>query len=108
MKYKIGEILVSKEPTVIETVLSGKKVTIPAGNKVIIGPDKFAHHIRNGYIQPLQSEAVVEGYDTDGLAEWIYLYLNNHMHLEEMLADYDETEDYFKAKITEALMEIGF
>lgn len=108
MKYRIGEILVSEEPTVIETALSGRKITIPKGNKVIIGPDKFAHHIRNGYIQPLQSEAIVEGYEPNGLAEWIFTYLNINLDLDEMLMEFDKTEESFKEKIAEALQEIGF
>ena len=51
--YKIGQILTSTEDVEIEKALSGEKVKIPKGNKIIIGADKFAHHIRNGFIQPL-------------------------------------------------------
>ena len=47
MEYKIGQIITSNEDVEIEKVLSGEKVIIPKGNKIIIGADKFAHHIKN-------------------------------------------------------------
>lgn len=59
--YKIGQILTSTEDVEIEKALSGEKVKIPKGNKIIIGADKFAHHIRNGFIQPLAEGLTVEG-----------------------------------------------
>lgn len=53
MEYKIGQILTSTEDVEVEKALSNEKVIIPKGNKVIIGADKLAHHIRNGMMQPL-------------------------------------------------------
>lgn len=46
-EYKIGQILTSKFDTEVELALSGEKVKIPKGNKIIIGADKFAHHIKD-------------------------------------------------------------
>lgn len=51
--YKIGQILTSKVDTEVELALSEEKVIIPKGNRIIIGGDKLAHHIRNDMIQPL-------------------------------------------------------
>ena len=62
MEYKIGQIITSNEDVEIEKVLSGEKVIIPKGNKIIIGADKFAHHIKTGMIQPLQNDSEVKGY----------------------------------------------
>ena len=62
MKYKIGQILTSNQDVEVEKALSGEKVVIPKGNKIIIGADKLAHHLRTGMIQPLGT-AEVEGYD---------------------------------------------
>ena len=56
--YKIGQILTSTEEVEIEKALSGEKVKIPKDNKVIIGADKLAHHIRNGFIQPLAEGSI--------------------------------------------------
>lgn len=108
MKYSIGQILTSKEETVVEKGLSGDKVTIPKGNKVIIGADNLAHHIRNGYIQPLAEGSEIDGYSAEGLAEWVYIYMRNHLPLDEMLESYDESRNSFKENIVEALEEIGF
>ena len=47
MEYKVGQILTSKEDVEVEMALSGEKVIIPKGNKIIIGADNLAHHIRN-------------------------------------------------------------
>lgn len=54
MQYKAGQIITSTREVELETALSGKKVKVPTGNKVIIGADKLAHHIYNGMIQPIQ------------------------------------------------------
>lgn len=67
MKYKIGQILTSNQDVEVEKALSGEKVVIPKGNKIIIGADKLARHLRTGMIQPLGT-AEVEGYDSEGLA----------------------------------------
>lgn len=108
MEYKVGQILTSNEDVEVEKALSGEKVIIPKGNKIIIGADKLAHHIRNGYIQPLPKDSEVDGYSIEGLAEWIYICMRNHLPLDEMLESYDESEESFKESIIGALEEIGF
>ena len=72
MEYKIGQILTSKTDQVVEKALTDEKVTVPKGNKVIIGADKLAHHIKTGMIQPLTDDIEVKGYDTTGLAEYLF------------------------------------
>ena len=104
--YKIGQILTSAKDVEIEEALSGEKVKIPKGNKVIIGADKFAHHIRNGFIQPLAEGSKVEGYDTSGIAEYVYITLRNHFPLEEMMDDYEITKQEVTNEIEYALDEI--
>lgn len=106
--YKIGQILTSKADVKVEMALSGETKVIPKGNKIIIGADKFAHHIRNGMIQPLPEDDKVEGYDTTGIAEYLYIWLKNHFPIDEMLKDYDEDKSKFIDEIECALDEIGF
>ena len=108
MKYKIGQILTSKADVEVEKALSGEKIVIPKGNKIIIGADKFAHHIRNGMIQPLQEGAEVEGYDTNGIAEYLYAKLRCHFEIDEMLESYDCTKTEFINEIEYCLDDIGF
>ena len=108
MKYEVGQILTSKEDIEVEKALSGEKVTIPKGNKIIIGADNLAHHIRNGMMQPLPEGSQVKGYDASGIAEYLYTYLRNHFEIDEMLEDYDDTKERFMEEIEYALEEIGF
>lgn len=108
MTYKIGQILTSKYETELETTISGKKVKVPAGNKVIIGADKLAHHLRNGMIQPLAKSARVSGYDTEGLAEYLTFWLKNSYHMDEFFKDNDIEERNLKEELESALEEIGF
>ena len=108
MTYKIGEILTSDCDVEVERAISGEKVVIPKGNKIIIGADKFAHHIRNGMIQPLPEDAEVKGYDAAGIAEYVYIYARNHFAIDEMLEYYEETPADFIREIEFALDEIGF
>jgi hypothetical protein len=105
-EYKIGQILTSKFDTEIELALSGEKVKIPKGNKIIIGADKFAHHIKDGRIQPLGNDATVNGYDNTGIAEYLYIVLKNHFPIEEMMEDYEISKKYFVDEIECALDEI--
>lgn len=108
MNYKVGQILVSKTDIEVEKALSDEKVIIPKGNRIIIGADKLAHHIKTGMIQPLQEDSDVIGYDKYGLAVYLYMYLKNHFELDEMLEGYDETKENFIEEIESALDEIGF
>ena len=106
MKYKIGQILTSKKDIEVEKALSGEKVIIPEGSKIIIGSDGFAYYIRTGMIQPLAEGDKVEGYDNNGLAEYIYTYLRNHLPLDEMLESYYEDKQSFIEEVECALDEI--
>lgn len=105
--YKYGELLISQADTVVEKALSGDRVVIPKGNKVVVGFDGFAHHIRNGCIQAFREGTEFDGFCNDGIVEIIYLYLLNQLPIREMLDDFDLTEDDVKNVIAEALEEIG-
>lgn len=91
MSYKIGQILTSKEDVEVEKVF-GEKVVIPKGNKVMIGADKLAHHLRDGMIQPLPKDAELKGYDTKNIAELIYNCLDSKFNLQADLLDEKEIE----------------
>ena len=105
MKYKIGQILTSNQDTEVEKALSGEKVVIPKGNKIIIG--ELAHHLRTGMIQPLGT-AEVEGYDSEGLAEYLLFVLKAHFPIDEMLEDYEISERRLLDEIEYAFDDIGF
>ena len=107
MKYKIGQILTSNRDVEVEKALSGEKVVIPKGNKIIIGADKFAHHIRDGMIQPLSDNLEVERYDSSGLAEYIYMWLESHLPIAEWMEDYEISKNDIIEEIECALDEIG-
>ena len=107
MKYKIGQILTSNRDIEVEKMF-GEKVIIPKGNKIIIGADKFAHHLKDGMIQPLQECIIVDGYDTEGIAEYLTKKLSAIFPLEEMLEDYDIEKARFEEEIDFLLDDIGF
>lgn len=107
MEYKIGQILTSNKDIVVKKALSEEKITIPKGSKVIIGADKLAHHISNGMIQPLGQDAKVEGYDSSGIAEYIFICLETHFPFEDWLEEYGIPKDDIIKEIGYALDEIG-
>ena len=107
MKYKIGQILTYTKDVVVEKAFSGEKITIPKGNRIIIGADKLAHHIRDGMIQPLSDNLEVEGYDSSGLAEYIYTCLITNLPVDDWLQDYEISENDIIEEIQCALDEIG-
>ncbi|MCD7996477.1 MAG: hypothetical protein LUH21_04505 [Clostridiales bacterium] len=106
MEYKIGQILTFSQDVEIEKALSGEKVIIPKGNKIIIGADKLAHHISTGMIQPLPEGTEVRGYDCEGIAEYIFTCLRCHLPLGEMMEDYDLSKKDVIDEIEYALEEI--
>ena len=108
MEYKVRQILTSKEDVEVEKALSGEKVTIPKGNKIIIGADKLAHHIRTGMMHPLPEDSEIHGYDASGIAEYLYTYLRNHFEIDEMLEEYEDTKERFMEEIEYTLKKISF
>ena len=104
--YKIGEILISTKDQELDTMF-GDKVIIPKGSKVIIGADRLAHHFRDGKIQPISKDSTVKGYDSKGIAEYLFTFLSCIYPMNDMLDDYDISEDEFKKEIEYRLCEIG-
>lgn len=107
MEYKIGQILTSLKDVEVEEALSGEKVVIPKGNRIIIGADRFAHHLRDGMIQPL-GDATVQNYDTTGSAEYLLLVLKSHFPVSEMMEAYGIEDKEIQDEIECALEDIGF
>lgn len=108
MVYKIGQILTSNQDVEVEKALSGEKVIIPKGNKIIIGPDELAHHMYNGMIQPLGENIEVKGYDAAGIAKYLCFALGTYFPLEKMLEEYGFDMDALQDELEYALDDIGF
>lgn len=106
MKYKFGQILTSTCDVEVEKAF-GEKVIVPKGNKIIVGFDKFAHHISNGMIQPFQEGTEIEGYDSAGLAEYLVRFLKARFPLADMMEDYEVDEKELLDEIEYALDDIG-
>ena len=104
-KYRIGEILVTKEDVELTSALSETKTIVRKGTRIMIGADKLAHHFGTGIIQPLQDGDEVSGYDTDGITKAIIYHLGARFPLKEMFEDYDVDEEEFKDEIEFALSE---
>ena len=105
--YRYGELLISNRETILETAISGEKVTIPKGNPVVIGFDGLAHHIRTGRIQPFNEGTRIRGFTSTGLIRVIMETLEDQYPMDEMLSDYDITKEDFEDTIECALEEIG-
>lgn len=110
MEFSIGDVFEVTETYKGKSVLSNEEVTIPEGEKVIIGADKLAHHISSGMISPIGEDSTVEGYNAKGIANYICLFLRSHLafDLDEMLNEYDHTINDLADEIQYALQEIGF
>lgn len=110
MKFSIGDVFEVTEDYKTKTVLSNEEVTISDGEKIIIGADKLAHHISNGMISLIGETSTIEGYNAEGIAKYICLFLRVHFafDLDEMLEEYDLTINELADEIKYALEEIGF
>lgn len=110
MKFSIGDVFEVTEDYKAGAVLLNEEVTIPEGEKIIIGADKLAHHISSGMISPIEKDSTVEGYNAEGIAKYICLFLRSYLafDLDEMLEGYDLTMNDLADEIQYALEEIGF
>ena len=105
--FKYGQILVSKEETVLESVLTDKKTIVPKGNRIVVGFDGFAHHLNGGYIQPFGEDIKLAGFSSSGIIEVIQNCLFSHFTIEEMCEDYEINPDDIRKELIYALDEIG-
>ena len=103
MEYKVGQILTLQKDVEVERCLGGEKMVIPKGNKIIIGQDKLAHHIKTEMVQPLGDDAEVKG-----LAEYIFMDLRSFFPIKEWMEGYEIKEREIINEIKYALEEIGF
>lgn len=110
MEFSIGDVFEVTETYKGKSVLSNEEVTIPEGEKIIIGADKLAHHIGSGMISPIEEDSTIEGHNAKGIAKYICLFLRAHLafDLDEMLEGYDFTMNDLVDEIQYALEEIGF
>lgn len=103
--YKIGQMLTASKDIELEGFLGNKKV-VKKGTKIWIGADKFAHY-QDGSIQCLSEDSTVKGYDTEGIAERIFLQLSAHFPLEDFCEEYEVDSEDIKEAIEWALDELG-
>lgn len=105
--FKYGQLMVSNQDIVIEKVLSGDKVTIPKGSRVVVGFDGLAHHLDNGFIQPFAKNCILAGFSSSGIIEVIQNCLFSHFPIKEMCEDYEIDPDDIRKELIYALDEIG-
>lgn len=108
IKLKIGEEFVFKDDMKVEKVFGDKEV-IKKGTRAYVGADKLLHH-KNGMIQPISEKAFdIEGYDPNGIANWLWLYIRNFTPVnEDLLEDYYSNKNEFIEQLEYALDELGF
>lgn len=71
-----------------------------------VGADNNIHY-ENGEIELLKSNFRTKGYNTDGIATWIYKCLLSEIPIQDMLEDYDESKTKFIKCISNSLKELG-
>lgn len=77
------------------------------GNYIIIGADHLTHGMRDGKIRKLPENTEVEGYNSYGLTEFLIDRLKRVYPIDDMLDDYQITEDEFKEEIICVFEELG-
>lgn len=105
---KIGQEFKFTKDMEVEKIF-GEKEIIPKGTIANVGADKLLHH-RNGMIQPISEKTFnIEGYDSNGIANWLWLYIINFTPVnEELLEDYDSNKNEFIHQLKYALDDLGF
>lgn len=107
MAFKYGQLLISNQETEIERAITGEKVKVPAGNRVVVGFDGLAHHIWDGSIQPFSKDVSIEGFSNTGIVAAIWERLCAEFPVSELLEDYEIQPKEVTDTIKYALEEIG-
>lgn len=107
-KFKIGQIVVTNRDVKTVREISEQEITIHKGEKAIVGPDQNMYHF-NGVIREIPGRLMENGYDVDGLAEWICHYLSaNCNDFNRMIEGRDDLAQEMKEYVAAALYNIGF
>lgn len=106
-ELKIGQIITANQDIKLAKI-SGEEVVIKKGSKAIVGADNLVHHLSRDAIQPVNKSVPIKGYDTDGIATYLFDYLKYRFPLDEFCENYDVSAKSFQDDIVCALEEIGF
>lgn len=77
---------------------------------MFVGADqhiKLAHYV-DGDMEILPEDTEIKGFSAEGIAEWLYIWLNHYFNINEMLENYDFSKIDFINRIVDALEELGF
>ena len=107
-KYRIGQILIANSDFEIDRGFLWDKITIPKGGKVIVGADDMAYYIDGTYPRVIAKNANAEGYDPDGIANYLYNMLKSEYGIDYYLQDIGRTSIDFMYSIKKCLEAIGF
>lgn len=105
--FKYGQLLVSNQETEIERAITGEKVKVPAGNRVVVGFDQLAHHLWDGSIQPFSKHIMIGGYSNTGIVAAIWERICAEFPVSEMLDEFEIQPKDVTDTIKNALEEIG-
>lgn len=109
-KYNIGQQVEFMQDMEVNSGF-GDKSTIRKGTKAWVTASKnYPSLYFNGGKEFLLNRDNTElvGYSAKGLAQFIFNYLSIWLPMDDMMEDYEVTEEEFKQKIEEALEELGF
>jgi len=95
-RYNVGQIVTATEDIEVVGCFSDEKQVIKKGTKGWVTASKGcpALYLENGSTFLLDKENTeLIGFDSEGLAEWIFRHLRNRTHIDDMMEDYDVDED---------------
>ncbi len=106
-EFKIGQIITANQDIKLARI-SGEEVVVKKGSKAIVGADNLVHHLSCDAVQPITKNIPVNGYDTEGIATYLFDYLKYRFPLDEFCESYDVSAKSLQDDIVCALEEIGF
>jgi len=107
--YKIGEEIGFSQDFEIESVLSGNKVVVKAGDRGFIDSNGHVHYTTGqarGVIQKIGKEIKISEYDHHNIAKMLWNRLKTQFEIEEFLGDYDVSEKDVIGEIEDILSDI--
>lgn len=105
-KVRMGEILVAQADITYEND-KNQKTTIRKGEKSVLGFDGAIHRLRQRTIIIPDESFEIVGYCAAGLADFITVWLDKNLDLENVLKKSEYSVDDVRECVETALIEIG-
>lgn len=107
MKVKIGQIMLAQQDNVMVNKTTGQRIVIPKGSEMFVGADCRGHLVGQGVAPKLPSDFRLIGYDSRGIALFLFQTLNEKYPMRNLLEKSGYSVDGFIEDLEKSIQKLG-